>query len=344
MGSAANCSLFFVNRDGLFPEGTLLELENQLITEASLDPTSDQPFKTVPEDQFKVFGYRLQDRGDGIPGFMEKDTVIPCPPFSENVPPGRCPVRVTYQRVLSDTDPSFEDSPNNIGIFGISVDENLHWQRLKIPLSNNFPEIERVTLTNTLKHYVVDEYESPSLEQIDGGRAFCLHVGHVGPGFYEMNMRFGRGRFLRARFIKYFPPEFNERYTSVISASQPTTFPRPSESMPVNLYHSHTDDFYFSAEVMNHALDLATEWGENFRKPIHERMKLRYPDLSDTEIDRLKAIADEAESYICRLAELEVAGEISEYDIIPMARKKFPWVSQHQLNRIKNIGMYWARK
>src|SRR6187399_2758899 len=108
-------SLFFIKESPLLDEGTLVELEDSLVTAASLDPTSDQPFNTIPDVDFESFGYRLPDRGDGIPGFVGKNDVIPCPPFAENVPPSRCPVKITHQRVLSVADPSFDDNPNNLG-------------------------------------------------------------------------------------------------------------------------------------------------------------------------------------------------------------------------------------
>jgi hypothetical protein len=45
-----------------------------------------------------------------------------------------------------------------------------------------------------------------------------------------------------------------------------------------------------------------------------------------------------------RLAELELAGEIAEGDIVSLARERFPWVADERIYRIKGIGMYWARK
>ncbi len=340
-------SLFFLKESPHFEKGTILELEDNVVSAASLDATFGQKFNTIPDADHDIFGYRLPDRGDGIPGFIAKDDLIPCTPFAENIPPGRCPVKVTYQRVLSDADPLFDDNPNNIGIFGITIDQNLHWQKLVFPLPDKFPEIVSVTLKITLKDFEVDSYESPSLEHLENGKAYCLHIGHVGPGFYEMDMRLGRGRFLRVRFIKFFPLEFTERYELLKEGTYTKpTFERPSESMPVNLIHSHPDDLdlEFSLDMMNHALALATEWGENFRKPIDDRMRLKYPELTTDGIARLKKLADEAESYICHLAERELAGEIGEYDIVPLAKEKFPWVADDQLYRIKNIGMYWARK
>lgn len=339
--------LFFVKSHSTFKEGTLLELEGQPVSAASLDPTFGQKFNAIPNNEYDALGYRLPDRGDGVPGFISKGDVIPCPPFAENVPPGKCPIKITYQRVLSEADATYDDNPNNLGIFGIYVDENLHWQKIVIPLPDKFPQISRVTLMNTLKDFEVDSYETPSLEQTDNGSAYCLHVGHIGPGFYEMDMRLERGRYLRLRFIKFFPPEFEVRYESLKNAvSTSPTVARPTETMPVSLYHSHTEDsdYEFPAEMMNHALELTTEWGENFRKPIDERMLRKYPELSSDDIARLKKVADEAESFILTLAERELAGEVNESDIIPMAQEKFPWVNENQLYRIKNIGMYWARK
>ena len=336
--------LFFVTSHPHFPEGTLLELDDDLVSAASLDPTFGQPFNTIPDSDYESMGYRLPDRGDGIPGFIAKDDVIPCPPFAENVAPGKCPVRITYQRVLSDADPSFDDNPNNLGIFGIYVDQNLHWQKIVVPLPAKFEPIQCVTLTNTLKNFEVDSYETPSLEQIESGPAYSLHIGHVGPGFYEADIRLGRARFIRIRFIKFFPPEFEARYETIKNATPKVDEPiRPSESLPVNLIHDH-NEYEFPVEMMNHALALATEWGENFRKPINERIRLKYPELTGDEIDRLKKLADEAESCILSLADDELAGKISESDIVPLAREKCPWVDEDQLYRIKNYGMYWARK
>lgn len=336
-------SIFFICDYSSFPEGTLLELEDNVTSAASVDRAFGQPFNTIPDSDHEAMGYRLPDRGDGVPGFISKADVIPCPQFAENVPPGKCPVKISYQRVLSDTDPILDDDPNNLGVFGIYVDQNLHWQKIVIPLPENFEPIQRVTLTNTLKNFEVDAYETPSLEQLDNGPAYCLHIGHVGPGFYEADISLTRGRFIRIRFVKFFPPEFEARYEMIKHATQRVEQARPAETLPVNLIHEH-NEYEFPIEMMNHALALATEWGENFRKPIGDRMRLKYPDLTDDEVNRLKRIADEAESCILSLADDELAGKISESDIVPMAREKYPWVDDQQLYRIKNIGMYWARK
>lgn len=100
----------------------------------------------------------------------------------------------------------------------------------------------------------------------------------------------------------------------------------------------------FSPKLLNRALKLTTEWGENFGKPIDDRIRADYPKLTDEDIAALTAIAKETESYIYALAESELNGEIVEADIIPKARLKFDWLDSENTARHKNIGMFYARK
>ena len=100
----------------------------------------------------------------------------------------------------------------------------------------------------------------------------------------------------------------------------------------------------FSDDLFNTALELATEWGENFRKPIHDRIRLKYTDLTDIEIDELTTIARRAESRIYELAEHELDGTLSEFEIVPTAQREFPWLNAENAGRLKNIGMYYARR
>ena len=100
----------------------------------------------------------------------------------------------------------------------------------------------------------------------------------------------------------------------------------------------------YSANLLNRALELATEWGENFRKPIDDRILADHPRLTTDDIAALTAIAREAESYIYSLGERELAGEIAEGDIVPEARRKYAWLDLDNASRLKNIAMFYARK
>ncbi|HMT07146.1 MAG TPA: hypothetical protein PKA82_04010 [Pyrinomonadaceae bacterium] len=100
----------------------------------------------------------------------------------------------------------------------------------------------------------------------------------------------------------------------------------------------------FADDILNLALELATEWGENFRKPIHDRLRVSHPNLTDAEIDELSTIVRHAESRIYALAEDELAGKIAEGDITSAAIRDFSWLSPTNAGRLKNIGMYYARR
>lgn len=97
-------------------------------------------------------------------------------------------------------------------------------------------------------------------------------------------------------------------------------------------------------EILNACLELVTEWGENFRKPIGDRIKSKFPGLTDDEISEAETIAKTAESRIYTLAEMEERGEISENDIGRIAAQEFPWLDGDHISRLKNIGMYYARR
>lgn len=100
----------------------------------------------------------------------------------------------------------------------------------------------------------------------------------------------------------------------------------------------------FSDEILNAALELSTEWGENFRKPIAERLIARFPEIAPADVARIEQIVKEAEYFIYSLGERELAGEISESDITRLAAERFPWLDPAHAARLKNIAMYYARR
>ena len=326
--------LFFLKQNSFFDEGTLFELADATVTEAD------------------NAGYYLPDRGDGVAGSIDRANVLECPTFAENIPPGNCPVKITSMRLLSRADASFDENMNNL--FGVRIEQTLHYQKIVVPLPPDFPEIQTVILTNHLKNVEIDRYENPRLEEIDEGCAYCLHIGHIAPGFYDAEIGLPEEKYIRLRFIKFFPEYFKEKYP-FIAANPPSekgeTFfigevgfrARDYLNKPLQTREMQNENG-FSAELLNVALEIKTEWGENFRQPIDERLLRRFPALERSEIAQLDKIAGETESFICNLAERELDGRITETDIIIEARRKIPWINDENLFRLKNIAMYWARK
>lgn len=258
----------------------------------------------------------LPDRGDGQPFTIDRSGSIECPPFAENIPPGQCPVVVT----------SFEAGKKATDITSISVDESIHFQVLAIPQN-----IESIVVNDRIKLVEVDSYyPSPSDDRV----GFRMHISHLGPGFYEAIIAFADGSDGRLTFIKFFPPRFSAAYPGQAGERDV-----PTKINSITAYEPNHE-----SELLNKALELATEWGENFRKPIHDRIHVFYPELDDQEIDRLTTIAREAESYIYRLAQNELDGRISELEIPNHAIEKYPWLNKSNVNRLTGIGMFYARK
>ncbi|MFT3744154.1 MAG: hypothetical protein QM785_07660 [Pyrinomonadaceae bacterium] len=278
---------------------------NPYFPEGTLLDLADTPELTLP------------DRGDGTPAIIGREGSIVCPPFAENIPPGQCPVVVTSYAVGDDA----ED------IADIKIDKSIHFQVLVIPQN-----VGSILINDSVRSVEVDSYyPSPDDENAE----FRLHISHLGPGFYEAVINFANGTNGRLTFIKFFPPRFSAAYPGGHSAK----CREEPKMITVTAHEPHHE-----AELLNKALELATEWGENFRKPIHDRLRVFYPNLTDPEIDHLTTLAREAESYIYHLGERELAGEIHETDIPNLAREKYPWLNNHNVSRLTGISMFYARK
>jgi hypothetical protein len=251
----------------------------------------------------------IPDRGDGKSVEYDLTGTVECPPFAENIPPGQCRVMVT----------SFAVDDAKHQTIEIEVDESIHFQVLVIPQS-----VVSVIVVDRVGQFEADSYfPSPSHEA-----EYRLHVGHLKPGFYEAEIDITDGSYGRLTFIKFYPPRFSEGYGGHLHFEN-------SASESINIDRS---------VLLNKALEFATEWGENFRKPINDRIRVYYPGLSDDEIDELTRIVTTAESRVYAIAELELEGRISEYEIVQTVIAEFPWMSVTNAARLKSIGMYYARR
>lgn len=98
---------------------------------------------------------------------------------------------------------------------------------------------------------------------------------------------------------------------------------------------------------MNYALDLAQEWGEEWLKPTQERLQKAYPNLSQTELDRLNSIAQDAMKFghdlVYSMAEKE-GKNISEGTWHEAYTARYPWVDKKNLRHLFSTGKYYAWK
>lgn len=269
----------------------------------------------------------LPDGGDGEAVFIDRSILLPCPEFAENVPPGQCPVTVT--------------SISSGELNGVSVDESIHFQVIVVPIAAGVDEVRSATVNDRLHGWQADRYESATVE----GK-YRLHIGHLPPGFYETIFELPARDLLRMTFIKFFPKQFTDRYSEIAQTERMMSGGSDIREVPIPAIaikpHHRGDPF--SDELRNYALKLTTEWGENYGKPIDERILQLFPELSVEEIAELTKLSREAEYYIYDLAAQELDGKIREDQIIPLASEKFTWLDRENAARLTNIGMYYARR
>ncbi len=100
-------------------------------------------------------------------------------------------------------------------------------------------------------------------------------------------------------------------------------------------------------EILNFGLELAMEWGENWLKPIQERLHAKYPGLSSEERDRLDVICREAMKFayetVYRMA--EASGKAtSRTDFASVLGQRYPWIDRKNAEHLFSKGMYYAWK
>lgn len=98
------------------------------------------------------------------------------------------------------------------------------------------------------------------------------------------------------------------------------------------------------AEIFNHALDMTLEWGENFHKPIQERLRLAYPALSKEEADVFDSLCREVMYFAFREVERAYVKEISGQEASANILARYPLVNDDNMAHMWTQGQYYAWK
>lgn len=97
-------------------------------------------------------------------------------------------------------------------------------------------------------------------------------------------------------------------------------------------------------EIFNVALDMTLEWGENFHKPIQERLCAAYPALSQAEADRLDSQCREAMHYAFGQIERAYVNEITGQAASANILARYSLVNKENMARMWAQGQYYAWK
>lgn len=99
--------------------------------------------------------------------------------------------------------------------------------------------------------------------------------------------------------------------------------------------------------LMNYALELAQEWGDEWLKPTHERLRKAYPNMPPSELDRLNSVAQEAMKYGHDLVYSMVEQEGKNINLSVWREaftSRYPWVDEKNLKHLFSTGKYYAWK
>jgi hypothetical protein len=99
--------------------------------------------------------------------------------------------------------------------------------------------------------------------------------------------------------------------------------------------------------LLNYALDLAQEWGDEWLEPIQERLSMAYPNFTREELDKYNAIAQDAMKYghdlVYSMAEKQ-GKDIEESKWKETYLSRYPWVDSKNLKHLFSTGRYYAWK
>ena len=99
--------------------------------------------------------------------------------------------------------------------------------------------------------------------------------------------------------------------------------------------------------LLNEGLDIAMEWGKNWLKPIQDRLAVRHPELSQSELNEVNAICQAAmkfgHDFVYNLA-LKAGKDTKKSDLELAMQSRYPWVNAKNIAHLFSQGMYYAWK
>ena len=100
----------------------------------------------------------------------------------------------------------------------------------------------------------------------------------------------------------------------------------------------------FSHQMLNVALDMSLEWGENWFQPINERIRTAYPELSADDAQTLDDWCVEAREFAYAEVEKWYALEVENKadKAMETTRRKYPQINERNLSHLYGQGIYYA--
>jgi hypothetical protein len=104
------------------------------------------------------------------------------------------------------------------------------------------------------------------------------------------------------------------------------------------------------AAVLNDGLALAMEWGDEWLRPIQERLARAHPELTSDDLDRYdtacRAAMDRGHGLVSELMQRErlAPGDELWRRFRAVSSLRDPWISDDNLGHLYSQGCYYAMK
>jgi len=105
-----------------------------------------------------------------------------------------------------------------------------------------------------------------------------------------------------------------------------------------------------SNEILNNGLNLSMEFGENWLKDINERLKIKYPELTISELKKYDKLHRKVNKYahdFIRKNPIKNGNEINfiEFDKFEdFIKNKYDWIDEKNINQLYSQSCYYALK
>lgn len=100
-----------------------------------------------------------------------------------------------------------------------------------------------------------------------------------------------------------------------------------------------------AGDVYNTAVMLSLEWGENWLKPIQERLRHYFPDVSEEEATQLDHHCREMMKVAMEVAEQYFFEKIySLEEAKRMLKERFPKLAEDNLSRLFSQAIWYVNK
>ncbi len=97
-----------------------------------------------------------------------------------------------------------------------------------------------------------------------------------------------------------------------------------------------------ASDRLNTALRLRLEWGPNATRPLDQRIREAFPDLPESQIKQLVAMAKEIARFGFDLWEQAYNKKISAHEARAQLKARYPEIGADNLSHLETQGTYFA--